>query len=116
MFSGSLVMLTSHGVEEGSKEGRREEEKKTEREKEKAKAKEEEDSAHQGKEKAEEKERAKAVHNFKTETYTHSLARRCVMSVCDRGHARVVSTTRIMLESTTSVNDTRLLSDHNIAA
>ena len=88
MFSGSLVMLTSHGVEEGSKEGRREEEKKTEREKEKAKAKEEEDSAHQGKEKAEEKERAKAVHNFKTETYTHSLARRCVMSVCDRGHAR----------------------------
>ena len=51
-----MMTLNSHGIREGSKEDRPDEEKVKEREKEKAKAEEEEDSSDQGKEKAEERE------------------------------------------------------------
>ena len=61
MFSGFMMVLTTHGIREGSKADRPDEVKVKEREKEKEKAEEDEGSTDQEKEKAEEKEEGKAA-------------------------------------------------------
>ena len=61
MFSGFLMTLNTHGINEGSKEDKPDEAKVKEREKEKGKAEEEEDTSSQEDPKAEEKEEEKAA-------------------------------------------------------
>ena len=61
MFPGFLMTQTSHGIREGPKADRPEEEKEKETEKEGANAKEEEDSSDQEREKAQENKEGKAA-------------------------------------------------------